>query len=61
MDPAEDEVENGGVRPGGEGGGVAANGCANDGEDAGADDGADAEGGERDRTEGLFERVFGTL
>ena len=41
--------------------GIAADGCADDGEDAGTDDRADAEGGERDGAERLFEGVLGTL
>jgi hypothetical protein len=56
-----DEIDDGGLGPCGPGGGVAADGGADDGEDAGADDDAYAEGGERDGAEGLFEGVLGTL
>jgi hypothetical protein len=56
-----DEVDDRGLGPGGLGGRVAADGCADDGEDAGADDDAYAESGERDGAEGLFEGVLGTL
>jgi hypothetical protein len=61
VESSPDEVDDGGLGPGGLGGGVSADGCADDGEDAGADDDAYAEGGERDGAEGLFEGVPGTL
>ena len=51
MQQAEDEVDDGRVGPLGQRGGIAADGDADDGEDARADDGADAERGERDRAE----------
>jgi hypothetical protein len=61
VEPAEDEVDDGGVRPLGEGGGVAADGGSDDGEDARADDAADTEGGEGDWAEGFLEGVLGPL
>jgi hypothetical protein len=57
----QEEVDYRGVGPLGEGCGVAADGGADDGEDARADDGSDAEGGEGDGAEGLLEGVFGPL
>jgi hypothetical protein len=56
-----DEVDDGGLRPGGLGGRVAADGRADDREDARANDDADAKRGERDRAERLLERVLGSL
>ena len=61
VEPADDEVDDGGLGPGGERGGVAADGSADDGEDSRADDSPDAERGERDRAEGLAEGVLGPL
>jgi hypothetical protein len=61
VQPADDEVDDGGFRPGGERGGVAADGGADDGEDSRPDDDADAECGQRDRAEGLAEGVRGPL
>jgi hypothetical protein len=42
-------------------GGATADGRADDGEDTRADDRSDAQRGERERAEGLFERVLGAL
>ena len=61
MQQADDEIDDGGFGPGDALRWVAADGGADDGEDARTDDGADAEGGERDGAEGLFERVLGAL
>jgi hypothetical protein len=58
---AEDEIDNGRVRPLGQRGGVAANGDADDGEDARADDGADTEGGDRYRAERFAQCAIGPL
>jgi hypothetical protein len=58
---AEDEVDDGRVGPFLQLGWVAADGDADDGEDARADDCADAEGGERDRAERLAQRAIGPL
>jgi len=60
MQQADDDVDDGGF---GElvGGGRAADGCADDGEDAGADDGANAERGERERAERFLEDCVGVL
>jgi len=61
VQPADDEVDDRGFRPGGERCGVAADGGADDGEDARTDDDADAERGERDGAEGFAEGVRGPL
>jgi len=61
MHEAQDEVDDRGLIPRAGLRGVTADGCADDGEDAGTDDRADAESGERDGAERLFERVLGTL
>jgi hypothetical protein len=61
MEEAEHEVDDGRVRPFGQRGGVAADGDADDGEDARADDGTDAEGGERDWAERLAQGAIGPL
>jgi hypothetical protein len=58
---AEEEVDDRRLRPSGEGRGVAADGGADDGEDARSNDDADAQRGERDRAEVLLERVLGPL
>jgi hypothetical protein len=57
----EEEVDDGRALPIGDLGWVAADGGADDGEDARPDDDADAESGQRNRAEGLLERVFGAL
>ncbi len=57
----QDEVDDRRALPIGELGRVAADGRADNGEDARADDNADAESGERDGAEGLFEGVLGQL
>jgi hypothetical protein len=61
MQQAQDEVDDGGLVPRARLCGIAADGCADNGEDAGTDDRADAEGGERDGAERFFEGVLGTL
>jgi hypothetical protein len=61
VESAEDEIDDGGLGPGDGLGGIAANGGADDGEDAGAYDGADAEGGQGDGAESFFEGMLGTL
>jgi hypothetical protein len=61
VQPANDKVDDRRVRPVGELRGIAADGDADDGEDARADDGADAECGERNGPEGLAQRVLGQL
>ncbi len=57
----EEEVDDGRALPVGDLGRIAADGGADDGEDARADDDADAEGGEGDGAEGFFEGVLGAL
>jgi len=57
----QDEVDDRRALPVGDLGRVASNGRADDGEDARADDDPDAECGERDRAERLFEAVLGDL
>jgi hypothetical protein len=57
----EQEVDDGRALPIGDLGRVSADGCADDGEDSRADDDTDTQGGERDGTEGLLERVCGQL
>jgi len=61
MHEAQDEINDGGLVPRAGLRWIAADGRADDGEDAGTDDRADAEGGERDGAERLFEGVLGTL
>ncbi|MGA7155233.1 MAG: hypothetical protein WBY53_00200 [Acidobacteriaceae bacterium] len=59
VEHTEDEVDYGRFFPVGEGGWVAADGGADDGEDARADDGADSESGEGDGAKGFLERCLG--
>ena len=61
VESAEDEIDDGGLGPGDGLRRVAADGRADDGEDAGTDDGADAEGGQGDWAESFFEGMLGTL
>jgi hypothetical protein len=61
VEQSPDEVDDRGLGDADRGGGVAADGGADDGEDARADDNANSEGGERNRAEGFFEGVLGTL
>jgi len=57
----QDQVDDRRVGPGGERGGIAADGGADHREYSRPDDGSDAKGGEGDGAEGLFESVFGPL
>ena len=61
VQPADEEVDDGRVDPVGELGGIAADGGADDREDARPDDDADAERGERDRAERLVQGLLGQL
>jgi hypothetical protein len=58
---AEDEIDDGRVRPLGQRCGVAADGDADDGEDSRANDRADTESGDRDRAERLAQGAIGSL
>ena len=61
VEQSPDEVDDRGLGDADRGGGVAADGGADDGEDARTDDDADAEGGKGDGAEGFFEGVLGSL
>jgi hypothetical protein len=61
VEALDDEVDDGRLVPRARCGRIAADGGADDGEDARANDGSDAEGGERYGAEGLFEGVLGAL
>jgi hypothetical protein len=61
MEHAPDQIDDGRLRPGGEGGRIATDRRADDRKDAGADDDADAERGEGDGAKGLLEGVLGQL
>jgi hypothetical protein len=61
VEQAEEEVDDRRLRPGGLLRGIAADGGADDGEDARSDDDADAQRRERDRSKRLLQRVLRQL